>query len=138
VLASQAQEASLQDPATIHGIAGLIIATDRPAEMTAFYRDVLGFAPHSVRPGGVQFKWGDLRLTIGTHSQVSGRTAQPFRIMVNLLVNDIHAVASRLSGKGVRFIRPPERERWGWLATFHDPDGNTLQLLQNDPQPQDR
>jgi predicted enzyme related to lactoylglutathione lyase len=123
----------LSDPASILGIAGLVIATDRPAEMTAFYRDVVGFVPHSERPNGVQFKWGDLRLTIGTHSHVGGRTTEPYRIMINLLVTDIHAVADRLGAKGVRFIRPPERERWGWLATFHDPDGNTLQLLQNDP-----
>jgi catechol 2,3-dioxygenase-like lactoylglutathione lyase family enzyme len=31
---------------------------------------------------------------------------------------------------GVVFERPPEREDWGGtVATFHDPDGNTLQLF---------
>jgi predicted enzyme related to lactoylglutathione lyase len=31
----------------------------------------------------------------------------------------------------VEFIRQPEREQWGgWIATFKDPDGNILQLLQ--------
>lgn len=103
--------------------------------MTAFYQNVLGLAAHSVRPEGAQFKWGDIRLTIGPHSLVHGASPEPFRIMINLLVTDIHAVADRLRTNGVEFIRPPGRERWGWLATFHDPDGNTLQLLQNDPRP---
>ncbi|MBI4220334.1 MAG: VOC family protein [Chloroflexi bacterium] len=117
----------------IHGIAGVLISTDKPDSMRSFYRDVLGFVPHSIRPDGVQFKWGDIRLTIGPHSEVHGATTEPYRIMMNLLVTDIHAVYERLRKKGVEFIRVPSRERWGWLATFHDPDGNTLQLLQDDP-----
>ena len=51
--------------------------------------------------------------------------------MINLGVDDIHAEHNRLSDAGVVFIRPPERESWGgWVATFQDPDGNLLQLLQ--------
>ena len=51
--------------------------------------------------------------------------------MVNLGVKDIHAEHERLVSKGVEFTRPPEREHWGgWVATFSDPDGNTIQLLQ--------
>ena len=51
--------------------------------------------------------------------------------MVNLGVDDIHAEHERLVSQGVEFTRPPEREHWGgWVATFTDPDGNTIQLLQ--------
>jgi uncharacterized glyoxalase superfamily protein PhnB len=40
-------------------------------------------------------------------------------------------VAERLAEAGVEFLRQPEQESWGgWVATFRDPDGNTLQLLQ--------
>ena len=123
------------DAGSIQGIAGIVIFTENARAMTEFYRDVLGLLPHSVRPDGVQFKWGDLRLTINPHSEVHGETSEPFRIMINLAVRDIHAAAERLRAGGVHFIREPGRERWGWLATFHDPDRNTLQLLQNDPRP---
>jgi predicted enzyme related to lactoylglutathione lyase len=123
----------LSNETAIGGIAGIVISTDNWAAMTAFYRDFLGFTPHSVRSDGAQFKWGDVRLTIGSHSEVHGRTGEPFRIMINLLVSDIHTAAEGLSRRGVNFMREPSRERWGWLATFQDPDGNTLQLLQNDP-----
>ena len=51
--------------------------------------------------------------------------------MPHLGVDDIHAEHARLAAEGVEFIRVPEREHWGgWVATFSDPDGNVLQLLQ--------
>ena len=51
--------------------------------------------------------------------------------MVNLTVADIGAAHERLRGAGVAFTRDPEREDWGGqVATFADPDGNVLQLMQ--------
>ena len=54
--------------------------------------------------------------------------------MLNLAVEDIDAVAARLRAAGVTFIREPSAEPWGGsIATFEDPDGNTLQLMQRPP-----
>ena len=115
----------------IRGLAGVIIWTDDLGRMVDFYRDTLGLTPHSERPHFVSFKWGDVRLGIGSHSGVKGRSSDPYRVMVNLDVGDIHATHERLLGAGVEFIRPPEPERWGgWVCTFTDPDGNILQLLE--------
>lgn len=115
----------------IEGVAGVIIWTDNLAAMTAFYRDTLGLPLHSERPHFVAFEWGDMRFSIGAHDAVSGRTREPHRIMVNFATSDIRALHARLSAAGVRFIRPPEREHWGGMvATFADPDGNLLQLLE--------
>jgi predicted enzyme related to lactoylglutathione lyase len=51
--------------------------------------------------------------------------------MVNLGVDDIHREHDALTAKGVKIVRPPEREQWGgWVSTFSDPDGNTIQLMQ--------
>ena len=51
--------------------------------------------------------------------------------MLNLTVADIRAVHERLTRAGVAFSREPAREDWGgWVATFADPDGNILQLMQ--------
>ena len=104
----------------------------RDAErLAAFYQETLGLKPHSVRPDFVVFRWGDMRLSIGEHSEVRGRTREPHRIMVNLGVQDIHQVYQTLSARGVKFLRPPEMEHWGgWVSTLSDPDGNVLQLLQ--------
>ena len=88
-----------------------------------------------MRPDFVAFRWGDMRLSVGAHSGVDGDTREPYRVMINLATSDIHAAFDRLTARGVRFVRPPEQEHWGgWVATFHDPDGNTLQLLQQ-PEP---
>ena len=115
----------------IGGVVGVIIWTDNLDRLLAFYRDTLGLTPHSVHPDFIAFKWGGMRLSIGKHSEVRGRTRDPNRIMVNLGVDDIQQAYESLRARGVEFLRPPEHEHWGgWVSTFSDPDGNVLQLLQ--------
>ncbi len=119
------------DGSEIEGVAGVIIWTDRYPEMLAFYRDVLGLVPRSVKGAFANFEWGRFRLSVAAHEEVHGPNRDPLRIMVHFEVADIAAAHRRLSDRGVVFSRPPEQERWGgWVATFADPDGNTLQLLQ--------
>lgn len=115
----------------IKGIAGVIIWTANTERLATFYRDVLDMEPVSQRDGFMAFQFGDLRLTITDHSEVKGEAKDPLRIMVNLAVDDIHSAYQRLREKGVEFLREPEKEHWGgYVATFKDPDGNVLQLLQ--------
>jgi predicted enzyme related to lactoylglutathione lyase len=115
----------------IDRLAGVIVWTDRLDEVSAFYRDVLGLRVHSARPHFVAFQIGADRLSVGTHSEVHGPAREPVRVTVNLSVADIHAAHRALTARGVTFVRPPEREHWGgWVASFRDPDGNLLQLLQ--------
>ena len=115
----------------IRSVNGVVIWTENLERLLPFYRDTLGLTPHSVRPDFVSFKWGEMRLGLGRHDQVSGEAEDPYRVMVNFHVDDIHQEHVRLSAAGVRFIRPPEKEHWGgWVSTLADPDGNILQLLQ--------
>ena len=108
--------------------------------MRDFYRDVLGLEPRSLRDDFASFAWGATnphapRLTITVHSQVRGLAKEPIRAMVNLEVDDIEVVHARLRDHGVPFIRPPETEHFGGrIATFQDPDGNLVQLLEQ-PRP---
>ena len=117
----------------ITGVAGLIIWTEpeRHAAMADFYRDVVGLKPRSDRDGFINFEFGAMRLTVARHDGVNGSSKDPLRMMVNLDVGDIHGVHRRLVDAGVAFTRLPEQEPWGgWIATFNDPDGNTVQLMQ--------
>ncbi len=119
----------------IEGVVGVIIWTEDLETLVEFYRDTLGLTPHSVRPDFVAFRWGSMRLSIGKHSRVQGRTDEPYRVMVNLGVSNIHRLHEELTAKGVHFSRPPEQEHWGgWVATLSDPDGNMLQLMQQPPE----
>jgi predicted enzyme related to lactoylglutathione lyase len=99
--------------------------------MARFYRETLGLPARSAKPDFVNFDWRGIRLSVGVHDRVDGPSQDPLRIMLNLAVDDIRAVHERLSRAGVNFTRAPEREDWGgWVATFADPDGNTLQIMQ--------
>lgn len=122
----------------IAGLAGVLIWTEAPRfeAMAHFYRDALGLAPRSSRSDFINFDWSGVRLSISVHDGVHGGARDPLRIMINLLVDDIEATHARLVHAGVAFSRPPEREDWGgWVASFADPDGNTLQLMQLSPAP---
>ena len=116
----------------IQDIAGVVFWTDNLDEMVRFYQDVLGLSLHSHHGDFVAFELRPgVRLNLGRHNQVHGKAQDPYRIMVHLKVDDIHAVATRLKDQGAVFLRDPEQESWGgWVATFQDPDGNILQLLE--------
>lgn len=118
---------------TISGLSGVLIWTDAVhyGAMRDFYVDTLGLTPRSDREGFVNFEWDGQRLTVSVHEGVHGTARDPLRLMVNLAVDDIHAAYTRLQSAGVAFSRPPEQESWGgWIATFADPNGNTLQLFE--------
>jgi len=125
---------TIEDGDGIEGLAGVLVWTtpDRFPAMRDFYVDTLGLTPRSNRDYLVNFDWGAQRLTVSIHHDLESPEAlEPLRVMINLAVSDIHATAAALESRGVTFTRPRAQESWGgWIATFHDPDGNTLQLLQ--------
>lgn len=115
----------------ITGVVGVTFWTSDLEKMFRFYNDVLQLPLHSRHPGFIAFELGDVRFNIGLHDRVSGASKDPYRFMPHLGVADIHEAAKRLADAGVEFIRQPEQESWGgWVATFRDPEGNILQLLQ--------
>jgi len=115
----------------ITGVIGVTLWTGRLERMFSFYNDVLRLPLHSRHDDFIAFELGEVRFNIGRHNEVDGPSKDPFRFMPHLGVDDIHAEARRLAEAGVEFIRQPEQESWGgWVATFKDPDGNVLQLLQ--------
>ena len=114
------------------GLHSVLIWSEDMKRLLPFYRDVLGlrtlieteeFAVFPLSPG--------VGLRIGTHSQVRGRAGDPNRVMVNFRVEDCQAEYVRLSHKGVEFTRAPTRDAIHIVATFDDPEGNVLQLLQD-------
>jgi predicted enzyme related to lactoylglutathione lyase len=118
---------------SIDGLAGVLIwtAADRFPAMARFYQETLALAPRSAKADFINFDWRGTRLSVGIHDAIQGTARDPLRLMVNLTVTDIRAVHARLVRAGVVFTRAPEREAWGgWVATFADPDGNVLQLMQ--------
>jgi predicted enzyme related to lactoylglutathione lyase len=115
-------------------ISGLIGASVWSADLNnllPFYRDVLGLTVAIETPGFVVLGKGDgPTLGLGTHSQVSGRNADPARHMVGLATDDVTTEWKRLKGAGVEFVEDPTKYTGVWIATLKDPEGNLIQLLQ--------
>ncbi|MFQ6027038.1 MAG: VOC family protein [Dehalococcoidia bacterium] len=116
----------------ITGLVGITLWTSDLERLFHFYHDVLRLPLHSRHEDFIAFQVGEnLRFNLGLHQEVQGPTKDPFRVMAHFGVADIHGEHQRLRQAGVEFLRPPEQEHWGgWIATFKDPDGNILQMLQ--------
>ena len=115
----------------LKGIHSVLIWTEDLNRLVPFYRDVLGLTPEIESEGFFVFAASSgAQLALGTHSEVKGRSKDPYRVMVDLTVDDCQAEYERLNAKGVEFIRRPSRDEGATIATFLDPDGNLLQLFQ--------
>jgi catechol 2,3-dioxygenase-like lactoylglutathione lyase family enzyme len=93
----------------------------------AFYRDVVGL--ELVRREGnewAEFDAGTARLALhGTDEPVPGSGTAVFR------VEDLDAARWQLTSRGVRFdAQVGEVEGFARFATFHDPDGHAVQLIE--------
>ena len=111
------------------------LASDNPARMLAFYRDVIQLP--------VVNDMGDHALQLGPsailflvdHSEVSGPTKERARVVFDLHVDDLDAQQDRLLAAGVPFSRKKGVEYWGGvISTFSDPDGNTVQMIEMRPE----
>ena len=118
----------------VYGVVGVTIWTqdeDSLKSMETFYREQLGMGVYSRHEGWVSFRFEDMRFNIGVHHLIEHAPKDPYRTMINFGTNNIVELFDRLVHWGVVVIRPPEKEHWGgWVATFQDPDGNVVQLLQ--------
>ena len=116
----------------ITGVVGITLWTDDLDRLFRFYHGLLRLPLHSNHGDFIALQLGEnMRFNLGLHDGVSGAAKDPYRIMPHLEVADIHEEHRRLTDAGVDFLRPPEQEHWGgWVATFKDPDGNILQMLQ--------
>jgi predicted enzyme related to lactoylglutathione lyase len=117
----------------ITGVRGATIWSEDLNNLLPFYRDVLGLPLSIQTPGFVVFGERDrTALALGTHSEVRGRNTDPARHMVGFTTDDIMKDWKRLKDARVEFVEDPTKYETVWVATFKDPEGNMLQLLQFD------
>jgi predicted enzyme related to lactoylglutathione lyase len=106
----------------------LLLGTDNTEPLVAFYTSVLG--KPTMEDGGFT-GWGEggAFLTIGQHSEVHGKNADPARAIWFFETTDVKGEFDRIKGLGAQVIREPYEMQGGfWLATLADPDGNYFQL----------
>jgi catechol 2,3-dioxygenase-like lactoylglutathione lyase family enzyme len=120
--------------ATISSIGQISVRVTDIDRAVAFYRDQLGLTLLFQFPGMAFFKCGEVRLylTNPESPEFAGTSIIYFR------VGSIAAAHADLVAKGVTFVESPRKihadERHElWLASFKDPDGNTLALMSEVP-----
>jgi predicted enzyme related to lactoylglutathione lyase len=123
----------------INGLSGATIFTEDSEKLAAFYRDIVGLPVDpstGTDPSSGETFWvlgppDGAKFCVGKHSEVHGRNADPARHIAGLATDDIEADFKRLIAAGVEFIEEPTPAGEGLrIATFKDPDGNYIQLLQ--------
>jgi predicted enzyme related to lactoylglutathione lyase len=117
----------------ISGLGGVSIWSSDVKNLVPFYRDVVGLKLQMETPEFVLFGEPNVpALGIGKHSEVKGKTSDPYRIMVGFRTDDVKAEFARMKAAGADFIEEPTEQPDGGLviATFRDPEGNIGQLFQ--------
>jgi|SRR5918996_659321 predicted enzyme related to lactoylglutathione lyase len=107
-------------------IGSLLLGSSNVEQMREWYQKAFDVKQNDM--GAYEF--GPVQYYIEEHSEVSGPTQEPARIIINLDVDDCRAVEAHLKEQGVNWIRPVEQEDFGLIGTVADPDGNYVQIIQ--------
>jgi predicted enzyme related to lactoylglutathione lyase len=107
-------------------IGSLLVGSSQPNEMKTWYKRAFGVSENDTGA----FEFGGIQLFVEEHSDVSGPTKEPARIIINLDVSDAQSLNSHLKDMGAKFIREPEHMPFGLISTVADPDGNYVQVIE--------
>lgn len=109
----------------------VMLGTKQPVVLAAFYEKVLGKSADMVDQANGFWGWqaGGAFLSVLDHSEMSGSTKDPGRIMFNFETSEVRDEFERIKVLGAGVIREPYEMDGGWVATLADPDGNYFQLV---------
>jgi len=108
-----------------------MLGSTNPKELAEFYEELVGKKPDFSEDGWNGWQIGSAFLMIGEHSEATGKSKEPFRIMLNLETKELEEEFNRLKEiKGAEVIKDPYDAGDGMMiATLADPDGNYIQLM---------
>ena len=108
----------------------ILIGTDNPGRLVEYYTRLFG-EPAYKDESYSTWQLGSGTVSIGAHSEVHGKSAQPGRIIWNIETDDVQGVFAKMKAAGAIVIREPysfDQFPDSWIATLADPDGNYFQL----------
>ncbi len=113
-------------------LSGVMIGAEDSKVLGEFYNKIFGDAGWQDN-GWFGYDIGGGSLMIGPHSEVSGKSREPARVMVTYTADDVTAEFKRIKDEGGTVIAEPyqpdaEQYPKTWLATLADPDGNYIQI----------
>ena len=93
-----------------------------------FYRDIMGFKVVETFPDGALLKAGELLIRV--HREEGDRKSLPGGTSIIIYTKNIQKGYDILRQRGVTFLARIEKEPYGLIASFKDPDGYLLELWQ--------
>ena len=118
----------------------ILIGSDDPQRLSDYYKKLFG-KPAMEGDGYSSWQIGAGFISVGPHSEVHGKNAQPGRLIWNIEAPDVQGEFERMKAAGAIVVREPYTfeeipEAAGmWIATLADPDDNYFQLMS--PMPPD-
>jgi predicted enzyme related to lactoylglutathione lyase len=109
------------------------IPTRDQARALRFYTEQLGFEVATDQPFDDQQRWIELRVANST-SRIVLFTPEGHADRIGTFFNgsfscdDVEATFRQLRQRGVEFVKEPEKQPWGTMAIFQDPEGNKFVL----------
>ena len=109
--------------------------SEQPEQLAAWYEKTLGLKirSHVNIPGedcydmdvGVNF------FSIGKHDKVTGKSKDPYRMMIGLQIQSVSELYNELKDKKITWIAKPFLAPTGtvWCMTIADPEGNIVQFF---------
>ena len=108
----------------------VLIGSEDPKGLTEYYSKLFG-EPAFDMDGYTGWQLGSGWITVGPHSEVSGKNPQPGRMLLNIETPDVKGEFDKLKAAGATVVQEPYQmgEDPGWIATLSDPDDNYFQLM---------
>ena len=112
----------------------ILIGSADPQRLVDYYTKLFG-EPGFSDGGYTGWQLGSGFVTVGAHSEVSGKNAHPGRIIWNIESQDVAGDFERFKAAGAIVVREPYTfdeipdTAAGSIATLEDPDGNYFQLV---------
>lgn len=107
----------------------IMIGSENVKALSAFYEKVVGKKPDMQEGEWYGWSVGSCFLSIGEHSEVRGKSANPQRIMFTFETKEVRKEYERIMKAGATSIKEPYDMGGALIATLADPDGNYFQLM---------
>src|SRR5262245_59640744 len=107
-------------------LGSLLVGSSNVEQMKEWYRKAFDTKENDMGA----FQLGSVQFFIEAHTEVSGPTKEPARVIINFDVEDARALEAQINEAGANWIRPVEQAAFGLIGTVADPDGNYLQIIQ--------
>lgn len=108
----------------------ILIGSANPDALVEYYTKLFG-EPAMSDGGYTGWQIGSGFMSVGAHSEVSGKNAHPGRLIWNIESEDVQGDFERMKSAGAIVIREPysfDGFPDMWIATLADPDDNYFQL----------